>query len=319
MSPLLASVFVFLAGVTGAVALFRRSRDQRAEERLRTLRDATNEEEPGAALRRGHSAIPTLRRWLDSRAWADELSLELQRADVNLRVGEYVLLRLLLAGLLAVMALIVLGGSIPGVLFAIAGGLLGYLAPRLYVSRARQRRAAKIEGQLVELVPSLASSLRAGFAFQQAVEVAADQLAQPLQGELQLLISDVNLGASMDAALLDMSRRVGSADLDMIVTAIMVQRTTGGNLSEVLDRTAETMRERERIRGELMTLTAQQRLTGFILSIYPVAIGLLLLALMPSMWSKLFTEPVGQGLLAAALALQALGFLFIRRALRVDF
>jgi tight adherence protein B len=98
---------------------------------------------------------------------------------------------------------------------------------------------------------------------------------------------------------------------------MLVQRTTGGSLAEVLEQAAETLRERERIQGEVRTFTAQQRLTGLILSVYPIAVGLLLLAIMPATWSKLFTEPAGQVQLAVALGLQVIGFLWIKRALRV--
>jgi tight adherence protein B len=104
----------------------------------------------------------------------------------------------------------------------------------------------------------------------------------------------------------------------MLITAILVQRTTGGNLSEVLDKTAQTMTERERIRGDILTLTASQRLTGLILSVYPAAIGLLFLAIMPHEWSKLFTEAVGQILLGIAVGLQLIGFIVIRRTLNVE-
>ena len=177
---------------------------------------------------------------------------------------------------------------------------------------------AKIEKQLVEFASMLASSLRSGFAFQQGVDLAARQLEPPLADELTTLINDANLGATMEAALLDMGRRAGSTDLDMMITAILVQRTSGGNLSEVLDQAGETLRERERIRGDIQTLTAQQRLTGTILSLYPIAVGFVLLALLPSMWSLMFTEMWGQVFLGIALGLQALGFFAMRRLVNID-
>src|SRR3990172_8632361 len=146
-----------------------------------------------------------------------------------------------------------------------------------------------------------ASSLRSGFALQQGMELAAHQLEPPIADELMQLTVDLNLGATLEAAMLDFGRRIGSPDFDMLVTAILIQRTSGGNLSEVLDQTAETLRERERIRGEIKTLTASQRLAGMILSVYPVAVGLLLLAIMPSVWSLMFTEHLGQVFLAVAM------------------
>ena len=164
----------------------------------------------------------------------------------------------------------------------------------------------------------IASSLRSGFSFQQAIELANEQLGPPLADELYLLLQDINLGATMDTALQDLGRRVGSPDLDMIITAIQIQRSTGGNLAEVLENTAETLRERDRIRGDLKTLTAQQRLTGLVLSVYPIGLGLLLLAILPSVYSLMFTEVAGLIALGIALGLQFLGFVAIRRLTNID-
>jgi len=205
-----------------------------------------------------------------------------------------------------------------GLVIALVAAVVGFLAPAFYVRFLRQRRVTQIEKQLVELLPMLASSLRAGFAFQQAVELAAQQLSPPLVDELSLLLQDVNLGATMDAALQDLGERVGSPDLDMVITAIQIQRLTGGNLSEVLDQVAETLRERERIRGDIDTLTAQQKLTGLILSLYPMGIGGLLLLIMPDVWTLLFTETAGWFLIGIALGLQALGFFAMRRIVNID-
>jgi tight adherence protein B len=197
--------------------------------------------------------------------------------------------------------------------------MLGYALPGWWLGAARQRRVARIEKQFVEFLPLLASSLRAGFGLQQGIETAARRLGPPLGEELSALANELRLGAALATSLEELRERIGSRELDIIVTAMLVQRTTGGNLAEVLDRASETLAERERIRGELKTLTAQQRLTGLILSVYPVGVGLLLLLIMPAIWSRLFTEPAGQVQLAIAGTLQVLGFLAIRRVLRVEY
>ncbi len=319
-----ASIFVFFALTAGALALLAPPYlDRRAfEGRFRALQPRRGDapRERGApTLRRSTSAIPTLRKLLGRSAWAEAVTTELQQANVQLRAGEYLIIRCVASVVLFATPLVVLRFQAIGLLIALGGGVLGFLLPSLLVGSLRRRRIARVEKQLIEMLPLLASSLRAGFAFQQAVEAATQQLEPPLADELTLLLHDVNLGATMPSAVQDMGRRVGSVDLDMVITAILVQRTTGGNLSEILDQAAETLRERERIRGDLQTMTAQQRLTGFILSVYPVAVGLLLLAILPSVWSKLFTTGIGQIQLGVALGLQLLGFLGIRRALKIDF
>ncbi|MDZ4277933.1 MAG: type II secretion system F family protein, partial [Dehalococcoidia bacterium] len=281
-------------------------------------RDEGAKQPAGSTLKRPRSSIPTLGRLLSSSAWADSMAFQLQQANVQLRVGEYLLARLVLAAavLFVVAALTRLHPL--GIIFGLAGGAVGFWLPAIYLTLLRQRRLAKIERQLVDFAPSVASSLRSGFALQQGIELAARQLDSPMRDELAYLINDINLGSTTEAALLDLGKRVGSTDVDMLVTAILVQRSSGGNLSEVLDQAAETLRERERIRGDLQTLTAQQRLTGIILSVYPMAIGLLLLALMPDLWSVLFTETLGRIVLGIGLGLQLLGFLVMRRVMNID-
>ena len=318
-----ASAFLFLSIVTGSAFVLTggRSRRTRVDQRLRALGRAAqgnDESSRGAAtLKRAHSSIPMLQRLLGG-SGAETTALELQQAGIRLRVGEYVLVRVGFGLLLFFLAVFLTRFHPLGLALGALLAAAGYALPALYVSRRRQRRIAKIETQLVEFAPMLASSLRSGFAFQQGMEVAAKQMDPPLADELTLLLSDVNLGATMDAALLDFGRRVGSTSLDMMITAILVQRSTGGNLSEILDTAAETLRERERIRGDLQTLTASQRLTGIILSLYPIAVGLVLLALLPSQWMVLFTETAGQILLGVALTLNLIGYFAMRRVMNIE-
>lgn len=321
MAAAAASAFLFLALVTGAVSLFVTSRGRSSfDERIRALRPRRADDGGDAAptLRRAQSSIPMLRRLLSGSEWAEATALQLQQANLHLRVGEYLLARGGLAFFLFIVTLFVSRLHPVGIVIGLVLGGAGYLLPAFYVQFLRRRRIDKIEKQLVELAPMLASALRSGFALQQGIELASRQLEPPIADELNLLINDVNLGATMQAAMLDMGRRIGSTDFDMLITAILVQRTSGGNLSEVLDQTAETLRERERIRGDLNTLTAQQRLTGTILSVYPAGVGLLLLALMPSLWSVMFTKTLGQVFLGVALGLQVIGFLAIRRLMKIE-
>ncbi len=321
MLDFVASLFLFLFIVTVALVLFRTRLGRGGQEaRIRALRPEEGSVTPAveASRRRSTSSIPTLRALLRRSEWAEETATELERAHIHLLVGEYLLVRLLLGGVLFLVPAVILRFHPLSILLGLATGAIGFLIPAFYVKFVQQRRVSQIEKQLIDFLPMLASSLRAGFAFQQGVESAVEQLRAPISEELALLLNDVNLGATMQDALLDMGRRVGSPDLDMVVTAVLVQRTTGGNLSEILDHVAETLRERERIRGEIMTFTAQQRLAGAILSVWPIGIAALLLVIMPEQWSKLFTDTLGRVLLSVALGLQLLGFIFIRRVLRIE-
>ena len=324
MAAFAASSFLFLALVTGAVAVFGSGRLWRSasDDRIRGLRAAHPDDETSeggtAQLKRGYSSIPILGHLLGGSSWAESVSLQLQQANIQLRVGEYLLLRVLLGLVLLFLTIFVARLHPVGIVIGLGLSAIGFMLPAFYVRSVRGRRIKKIEEQLVEFAPMLASSLRSGFALQQGIDLAARQLDPPLADELKLFINDANLGATTEKAFLDMGKRVGSTDLDMMITAILVQRSSGGNLSEILDQAAETLRERERIRGDLNTLTAQQRLTGMVLAVYPIAIGLLLLLMMPSVWSVMFTDGIGRVALGVALGLQLTGFLVMRRIMNID-
>jgi tight adherence protein B len=140
----------------------------------------------------------------------------------------------------------------------------------------------------------------------------------PIGEELKLLQRDTALGMPMDEALQAMADRTGTYDFEMMVSSIIIQRSTGGNLSEILDGVADTVREREHLQGEIRALTASQRFTGLVLSIYPIGLGLVLFALAPSTWGVLVTEETGRMLLGVAAALQVLGIFTIRRILTLE-
>ena len=316
------SGFLFLTIAIGAIALFGPGRFGRrgSEERILglTQQEGDSPASAGVTLKRSHSSIPTLGRLLSESDWAESAARDLAQANIHLRVGEYLLLRVGIG----VGAFFIIGFvaqfSLLGVLFGVVIGAASYFAMPPFLHLLRQRRLAEIEKQLVEFLPMLASSLRGGFAFQQAVELAAQQLEPPLADELALMLNDTNLGSPMEEALLQMGERIGSTDVDMMITAVLVQRTSGGNLVEILESAAKTLTERERIRGDIQTLTSSQRLTGLILSLYPAAIGLLLLIIMPSLWIVMFTETLGQIFLGIALGLQFVGFLVMRRVMQIQ-
>jgi len=322
MTAAAAAAFVFLGLLCFIVALFSWSEGNRSPERrlreLQRAQQAAGMPRGRLPLRRAVSSIPGLRDRLTNSAWAQRTALNLARAGVNLRVGEYLLLRLLLMTLGLVVPLVASGMAVSGLIAGFALAVVGFIAPALYVEMRKRRRLHAIERQLVEALTHIANAMRAGFALLQAVDSAARRLQPPFAEELAHLVTDVNLGRTLEDALTDLNERVGSYDLDMVVTAILIQRRTGGNLSEILDNVAETMRERDRVRGEIRVLTAQQRLTGFVLSVWPVFLAVIFFLLNPDVMSNLWTTPLGLVLLIGAAFLQLLGFLTIRRIVAID-
>jgi tight adherence protein B len=210
------------------------------------------------------------------------------------------------------------GAAVSGLIVGLGLAVAGFMSPALYVEMRKRRRRHAIERQLVEALTHIANAMRAGFALLQAIDSAARRLQPPFAEELARLVTDVNLGRTLEDALTELNERVGSYDLDMVVTAILIQRRTGGNLSEVLDNVAETIRERDRVRGEIRVLTAQQRFAGSVLSVWPLFLAAVFFLLNPDLMSNLWSTTMGLVLLIGAAFLQLLGFLTIRRIVNID-
>src|SRR3970040_2215470 len=153
---------------------------------------------------------------------------------------------------------------------------------------------------MVEMLGMVANSLKSGYGLMQSFEFASKQLEAPMATELKRMIRDANLGMAAEDALAAMGERIDSADLDMVLTAINIQRSVGGNLAEILESVSYTMRERERIRGEIMTLTSQERMTGIIIGGLPIGMGALFMLINPDYMGLLFTTTGGRSFFLAA-------------------
>jgi len=244
--------------------------------------------------------------------------LQLERAGLQLRVSEYVLLRFLSAGLGFLLVALISRGHPAGLVVAAIVGIGCLMLPAVVVEILTSRRVHKIEDQLEQMVSMISNSLKAGFGLLQSLDQAAQQLAPPLSSELLRVIHETDVGGTLEEALTALAERVQSYDLDMVVTAVLVQRTVGGNLAEVLDNVGHTIRERVRLEGEINTLTAQKKLSGVIIGLLPVALVLLFFATDADYMSTLFTHPAGRILLVTGVALDVVGLLMIRRILTVD-
>lgn len=252
-----------------------------------------------------------------SGAWLERVDRSLRLADSQLKPIDFLAIRVALAGLgFAVPYLFVSG--IMGLLIAVAVALFGYQVPQIWLHRRESSRAKKLEDQLPEALTMISNSLKAGFGLLQSLDLAVEQLAHPVATELAQTVHETNIGSSIDKAFIDLSERCDSYDLDLVVTAVLVQRASGGNLAEILGNVAETMRERVRIRNEIVTLTAQQKLTGIVIGLMPVGVGLLFLVVSPEYISPLFTETIGKVMLGAAIVLESVGIMIIQRILDID-
>jgi len=267
----------------------------RGDESLLRTADRGNKLGPFAGLLAGSRGV-------------ESTALALERAGIPLRVGEYMTLRFAMSFLLFLMAFMVIGN----IFIALAMAPIGYFLPRWWVKSRRRRRQAKINSQLEEMLTLVSNSLKSGYGLLQSFEYASQQISAPLATELKRMLREASLGAEADVAIQSMSERIGSPDMEMVVTAIAIQRSVGGNLAQTLDGVAYTMRERDRIRGEIKALTAQQRLTGIVIGALPLFVGLVLFLINPDYMTPLFTETVGKVLLLMAVGMEIVGMMMIR-------
>lgn len=248
----------------------------------------------------------------------EELALQLERADLRITPGEYITARFVCLAIGAAAPYILLGGRVEGIIIGVVGAALGYNLPKMYLNNKRKSRIAKLNAQLPEALTIISNALKAGFGLLQALSNAAENLEHPISTELGRTIHEMNIGSSAEEALLALSERSSSYDLDIVVTAILVQRTVGGNLGEILDTVAATMRERIRIRGEIQTLTAQQKLTGLVIGALPIGVGILFQLMSPGYISPLFTTLLGKVMLGVAVVLEVVGVMIIQRILNIE-
>jgi tight adherence protein B len=317
---LLAAILAFISVSALMLAILTGGKGRRVEARLADLsrRDAPDSSEVENVLRSDSGTFPIIRRFTGDTGWGERARLDLAQAGLTLKVSEYLLMRAFLAVIFAVIAVLLFGGVslFPVILLGFA--VVGFMIPGWFVGFRKNRRKEKLSKQLPEAVALMANSLRSGFAFSQAMELAALQVAEPIKSEFDQYLNDTSLGAASEEALQRMAERVGTYDMDMLVSTILIQRTTGGNLSEILDNVAETIRERERLNGEIRALTSSQRFAGLILSIYPMVLLAMFTALAPDIWTVLFTDNWGRVVLGIAILLQVLGIITIRRLLRLE-
>ena len=239
--------------------------------------------EGGAVAGAGGGMAAAVEQALVRRGYGARVQESLSRADLKMTVGEYMILR----GLTAVLGTAV--GYLAGITntlvegvplpFAVAGAVIGYMAPRIYVGRRAAGRIAAFNSQLPDTITLLANGLRSGNSSAQAMALAAREAPHPTSVEFARVVAEMGLGIPPEQALDNLLRRVPSEDLDMMITAMNVSAEVGGNLADVLEKIGETIRQRVTLKNDVATLTAQQQGAGYIVSILPVLIGIVLFLL----------------------------------------
>lgn len=242
-----------------------------------------------------------------------KMQIELIKANIPLRGEEYILINFLLMFGLGLLLILITRNAILGWL----GVITGFMVPKVIVKRMKLKRVQKFNSQIGDALVVMSNSMRAGFSFLQATEMVSKEMPSPICDEFARTLREMNLGTPTEEALLNLTTRIESEDLDLVITAVLIQRQVGGNLAEILDGISHTIRERIRIKGEIKTLTAQGRVSGIIVGVLPVVIGLVLSVINPSYIGALFTNPTGWAMLTAGVISQTIGIALIKKTVDI--
>ena len=280
-----------------------------------------------AAAIASSQALNQLNKVVEQRDFGANLARELARADLRLKPSEYLAIWAgTTLGVPAVMFILSIGlPTLGNPIVLLIGALIGFMLPRFWLGRRKSSRLGSFNKQLPDTITLIANALRAGSSFLQAIELVVRESRPPVSTEFGRVIREVNLGLSFDVALENMVRRVRSDDLELMATAISIQHTVGGNLAEILDSIAYTIRERVRIQGEIRTLTAQQRLSGYVVGFLPIGLAGFLFIAAPGFMTPMFDNrvslvglPGGVIILAIGGFSMFMGFMFIRRIVDIE-
>ncbi|HYG58652.1 MAG TPA: type II secretion system F family protein [Symbiobacteriaceae bacterium] len=246
------------------------------------------------------------------RNFSNKLGTRLQRADWKWRPAEFMVAQGLAAGVGIGIAIVVS----PGLWWFF--GIAGWVTPHFLLGRSEKARLKAFSGQLPDALSIIANALRSGYSFLQAMDVVSREMPDPIAKEFNLVLRETRVNIPVDDALLNLVGRIKSPDLDLVVTAVSIQRQVGGNLSEVLDKISGTIKERIRLHGEIRTLTTQGRFSGWIVSLLPAGLAVMFQMVSPGYLTPLWTHPVGWFLLFLGIVMQSIGIFMIRNMVNLE-
>lgn len=266
-------------------------------------------EGPGAV----HRAATALIEIIFLKGYQAKLKERLIQAGLPLKPSEFILIDLVTSFIFIGFGLLLFRHPLAGLI----SGVSGYYIPHLVLRHLKKKRLHNFTNQLSSTLTLISNSLRAGYSIMQAIETVTRDASPPISEEFRQLLKENSLGVPFEKSLVEMTRRIPSEDLDLVVTALVIQRQVGGNLAEILDKISHTIRERIRIYGEIRTLTAQGRMSGIIIGVLPFVVGGILCAMRPDIFTLLFIRKEGWFMLGAALLMQLIGILVIRKIVAI--
>jgi tight adherence protein B len=296
---------------------------QRSRKRMTRLRRYAGGQPAGAALplkqhRRLADRLMNFIRYvaqhISKLRRAQNFDITMQRAGLPLLGSEYVVIVLLSALLAALFTMmLVLEPFAAGLVFAAV-----ILTSRIYVHFRIERRRRAFTNQLGDTLTMVSNAMRAGFSFMQAMQLISAEMEDPISGEFKQVLREISFGTTLENALLNMGNRMGSPDFDLVVTAVLIQRQVGGNLAQILDTISTTINDRIRMRREILALTAQGRMSGWILAALPIAVAAVLSFISPHYLQPLLDEKIGHIAIGGAIISVLIGIYVIQRIVDID-
>jgi tight adherence protein B len=322
MNILLITLVIFLVVVMLVFGLYysliaaRESTRSEVKRRLQTIamRQTTEDVMPSILKEEVLSSIPALNRFLYKMPLAVKADKLLDQADVRMKVSTLFMFDVILLFFGFLLGILINRGVLVALLLAVVLACV----PFLYLVQKKNTRIKKFTEQFPDTLDMIARSLRAGHSFTSAMQVVYQEMPEPVAKVFRIAYDEQGLGLSLPESLNNMTVRINSMDLSFFVTAVNIQRDTGGNLAEILEKLGVTIRERFKILGQLKVYTAQGRLSGLILALIPVALALVLWIINPGYLKVLFITRTGQYMVGAAVVLQVIGFLVIRKIIRIQ-
>lgn len=322
MLPIVIAGIAALAVLIIAIGVAMSAGSGSVASRLERYASAQGVDVDGDAGPRESTVVTGLSRAIEGQDFATRLSIELARADLKLKPAEFIIFWAISPVLFVAFAF-ALGFVFSGLQNPVAlaaAALVGLYFPRFYLKRRQGKRLQAFKDQLPDTITLLANSLRAGSSFLQGIELVTREGQPPISEEFERVVREMSLGMALQPALNNLARRVDSEDLELMVTAINIQSQVGGNLATILDSIAYTIRERVRIQGEIQTLTAMQRYSGYVITLLPVGLAGILFLISPAYISamlekppELFGLPMGVIFFIIGLISMGIGYLLIRR------
>lgn len=320
--PVLVGTSVVLLGLTAVVLAWEGYRRYRRQQQVRGELEKISgggkqpeESTAGLIWEEPDSQLEWLNRVLLRLPHQKDLEHLLEQADTGWTPGIFFLLTLGAGAVTGLMSLVASGSWIVGLLAGVAGGSVPYL----WLRRRRTKRIRDFEEHFPEAIDLLTRSIRAGHALNTGLQVIAEESPEPISTEFRQVFEEQRYGLPLRESLLGMADRIDLVDVRMFVTAILIQRESGGNLAENLENLGQLIRERFRFHRDIRTKTAHGRITGLVLVLAPIAAGMGLAMINPEYMAPLWEEQVGRYMIAGAAGLQILGFLAIRRIVDIEY